>query len=228
MKKFFKRVFYLLLALALVAGLAALLRNELVRSYLERTWTRQTGFQTVVGEVQVSLRRPEVMIRNIRLLNPESLGGRPFLDAPELRVEYDPRLLFSRELQLRLRHLSLEVNEAYLMRKGKGQSTQQMLVDQIRRQRGSAAGGGGWISFGGIERLSFSLKHYAYVDHYQLSNSQDLALDLEGYGGTNLVVLKDFVDFYTRLGREHGLRALPVEDASAGITNAAGPSAEKR
>jgi hypothetical protein len=228
MKKFFKRVFYLLLALTLLAGLVVLLRNELVRSYLERTWAQQTGFETVVGEVSISLRSPAVTIRNVRLLNPESLGGRPFVDAPEIQVEYDAHLLFSRELQLRLRRVSLELEEVYLMRKAKGQSTQQILVDRIRRQQEPEASRRGWVSFGGIERLSLSLKHYAYVDHFQLSNSQDLALALEDYTGTNLVSLKHFSDFYVRLGRDHRLHPLPVEAPSPGETNSTSRSAGRR
>src|SRR4051812_15473543 len=101
--KFVVRWLFRLLVLVIVLVVAAvLLLDTIARAVVEARLRRQTGMEVKVGSVSVGLMSPVLTIENLKLYNTAEFGGSPFLDMPELHVEYDRGALWSRRLHCKL------------------------------------------------------------------------------------------------------------------------------
>ena len=60
-----------------------------------------------IGSVSLGLAEPTMTIQNLKLYNPPDFGGTPFLDIPEIHVEYDRAALARHELHVTLLRFNL-------------------------------------------------------------------------------------------------------------------------
>jgi hypothetical protein len=98
----FKWVFRLVMSLVILVILAVIIflltYNSILRAYIEHNIRAQTGLEAEIGRFNLSLTQPTIEIQNFELFNPTNFGGAPFLDLPEIHIEYDLSALSKREL----------------------------------------------------------------------------------------------------------------------------------
>src|SRR5271170_5095447 len=107
MKWIFKWVFRLFLLSVVLAIVLLLSLNSILRVFIEHQIRAQTGMDAEVGRFSLGLAEPTVTIQNLKLYNPPSFGGTPFLDIPEIHVEYDRAALARHEIHVTLLRFNL-------------------------------------------------------------------------------------------------------------------------
>jgi hypothetical protein len=107
MKWFFKWLFRLFLLAVVLIVILLLSFNSILRLWAEHRIRTETGMDAQIGKFSLSLTEPTVTIQNLKLYNPPSFGGTPFLDIPEIHVEYDRAALAKREIHLTLLRFNL-------------------------------------------------------------------------------------------------------------------------
>ena len=111
MKRIFKWLLGLFLAavLLVVVGVIVILLsyNSILRVAMERQIRAQTGMDADIGSLKIGLISPTVEIQNLKIHNSRDFGGTPFLDIPEIHVEYDRAALARHEIHLTLLRFNL-------------------------------------------------------------------------------------------------------------------------
>lgn len=111
LKFLFKWVFRLcLLAVVLVLLLVALVvwgLDPLLRVFVEHNLRANTGMEAELGQFHLGLVEPEITLRDLRLYNGPQFGGAPFLNIPELHVEYDRDALRHGQIHVTLMRFNL-------------------------------------------------------------------------------------------------------------------------
>jgi uncharacterized protein involved in outer membrane biogenesis len=102
MKFVFRWAFRLFIVLVVLVVAGILLLDTIAREYVEYQIHSQTGMETRIGKVRVGLLNPQLTIENLVLYNSAAFGGSPFVEMPELHVEYDRDSLLSHKLRLKL------------------------------------------------------------------------------------------------------------------------------
>ncbi len=88
MKWLFRWLFRLLILLIVLVVAGVLLLNPIAKEITEYRIKRETGMDVKIGNLEVGILNPGVTIENLVLYNSAEFGGAPFIDLPELRVEY--------------------------------------------------------------------------------------------------------------------------------------------
>ena len=103
--KWLLRLFILAVVLVIIVLLSF---NSIVRIFIEHQIRAQTGMDAEIGSFRLGITEPTVEIQNFKLYNPPSFGGAPFLDIPEIHVEYDRAALAKHEFHITLMRFNLE------------------------------------------------------------------------------------------------------------------------
>jgi hypothetical protein len=188
---------FLLLAIVLVIGLL-LLKDNLARSFTEQQLRASTGFDVKVGKVQLSLLEPRVHIEGLTLYNPPELGGSPFLDAPEIQVEYAPG-----QLALRRAHFTfmrLNIRELNIV-ESNGKTN---LMELLHRVSPAPAGSNNTaraenFAFTGIDLLNLSVGRIRYTDLRRPKRNQDINLGLQNHLVRDVRSEEDFANILLKL-----------------------------
>ena len=147
MKRIFKwllRLFIAAVVLVVVAITVLLLSyNSILRVTMERQIHAQTGMDAEIGSLNVALTSPTVEIQNLKIHNSPDFGGTPFLDIPEIHVEYDRAALARREIHLTL--LRFNLGELDIVKNQAGQTN--IFLPGIKPPA-QKSGGGGNLSTG--------------------------------------------------------------------------------
>ena len=101
MKWLFKWCFRLILLLVVAIIALMLFKDAIVKAVVEQRIRARTGMDVKIGRFSVGIFSPAVTIEKLKLYNRPEFGGTPFIDMPELHVEYDRAALRSRDLRLR-------------------------------------------------------------------------------------------------------------------------------
>ena len=120
-KWLFKWLFRLVLLAVLATVILLLSLNSILRVWVEHRIRAQTGMDAEIGSFSLSLTEPTVTIQKLKIYNPPSFGGTPFLDIPEIHVEDDRTALARHEihvtlLRFNLGELDIVKNEAWTAR----------------------------------------------------------------------------------------------------------------
>jgi len=191
MKRIFKWLFRLALAalaLAVVAAVVLLLSyNAILRVAMERAIRAQTGMDAKIGRFHLALLSPTMEIQNFKIRNPPDFGGTPFLDIPEIHVEYDRAALRARHeihitlLRFNLGELDIVKNQAGLTNiflaglklpaTNSAAGSETNTAADFKRQTG--------FDFTGIDVLNVSIGKLKYVDLQNRNNDreQDIAIE---------------------------------------------------
>jgi uncharacterized protein involved in outer membrane biogenesis len=179
-KWFSKWVFRLVfLALVLVIALAFSF-NSIVRILIEHNIRRQTGMDAEIGRVEVGWTAPTFEIRDMKIYNSPGFGGTPFMDVPEVHVEYDRLALLKGDLHLTL--LRLNLSELDIVRNKNGQinvfltaQTRQknpgISLPSFKKQTG--------YDFNGIDALNVSFDKVKYIDLENRHNDREQTIGLQ-------------------------------------------------
>src|SRR5215469_5241331 len=136
MIKWLVKWLFRLALLAVVLVIVALLSlNTIVRVLIEHNIRAQTGMDAEIGRVEIGWTEPTFEIRDLKIYNPPSFGGTPFLDVPEIHIEYDRVALLKKDLHLTL--LRLNLSELDIVKSPKGDLNMYAL-SQIQVQQPNA------------------------------------------------------------------------------------------
>ena len=215
--KWMFRLFLLAVALTVIAVVVAILSlDSVVRQMMEHNIRAQTGMDAELGRVSVGLLEPRLEIRDLKLFNPPSYGGTPFLDIPEIHVEYDRAALTHSQLHLillrfNLGELDIVKNEAGqtnlfalglgvpLPQPGKSASLEAAGKDataQFHRQTG--------LTFVAIDNLNISIGTLKFIDLKNASHNRTQKIGIENLVLHNVKSPADLVGLTTLIALRSG------------------------
>jgi uncharacterized protein involved in outer membrane biogenesis len=116
----FKWIVRLFLLAVVLIVILVLCFNSILRVLIEHDIRRQTGMDAEIGRFQLGIAEPTITIQDMKIYNPPSFGGTPFLEIPEIHVEYDRSALARRELHLTL--LRFNLGELDIVKNAQGQT----------------------------------------------------------------------------------------------------------
>jgi uncharacterized protein involved in outer membrane biogenesis len=213
MKRIFKWLLGLFLAavLLVVVGVIVLLLsyNSILRVEIERQIRAQTGMDADIGSLKIGLISPTVEIQNLKIHNSRDFGGTPFLDIPEIHVEYDRAALARHEIHLTL--LRFNLGELDIVKNQAGQTNIFLPGIKSPAPKSSSSGGNAMANtntfppgtespvqksggggnplanfqkqsgfdFTGIDMLNVSIGRVKYIDLNNQQNNREQTIGIE-------------------------------------------------
>jgi uncharacterized protein involved in outer membrane biogenesis len=168
-KWIFKWALRLFLLAVVLIVILVLSFNSIMRVLIEHNIRKQTGMDAEIGRFQLGIAEPTITIVDMKIYNPPNFGGTPFLEIPEIHVEYDRPALAKRQLHLTLVRFNL--GELDIVKNAQGQTNIFSLGlefpkstsgngnrerDELKRQTG--------LEFTGIDALNVSVGTFKYID----------------------------------------------------------------
>ncbi len=169
------RLFLLAVVLVVIFFLSL---DTILRLTTEHRIRAQTGMEAEIGKFHLGLLEPVIEIKDLRLYNPANFGGTPFLNIPEIHVEYD-RLALARN-QIHITLLRFNLGELDIVKNEAGQTNlfalgvnvpakkdlaQSKPFDTFKRQTG--------LDFKGIDVLNVSVGTAKYIDLKDQKNNRE-------------------------------------------------------
>ena len=216
MKKLLKWFFGLVLLLVVVVVIFFLSLDSILRVVAENRIRAQTGMDAEIGEFHVGLFEPVVTIKNFKIHNPPAFGGTPFLNIPEIHIEYDRDALKKDQIHITLMRfnlgeLDIVKNEAgqtnlfslgvALPAKGTKTSGAQSLAE-FKQKTG--------LNFEGIDVLNVSVGSAKYIDLGNPGNDREQKIGIDNLvmknvrtpadlAGLGVLVALRSGDFFTKV-----------------------------
>jgi uncharacterized protein involved in outer membrane biogenesis len=185
MKWLFKWLFRLFLLAVVLVVILLLSLNSILRVVIENRIRARTGMDAEIGKFSAGLLEPTVEIQNLRLYNPPAFGGTPFLNIPEIHVEYDRAALARREIHLTL--LRFNLGEFDIVKNEAGQTNLFSLGVPLTAKK-SSGGAAGFkeqtgYDFKSIDVLNVSVGTVKFIDLKNQRNNREQTIGLD-----NLVI----------------------------------------
>jgi len=182
MKWIFKWLFRLFLLAVVLIVILLLSLNSILRVWVEHRIRAQTGMEAEIGRFSIGLTEPTVTIQNFKLYNPPDFGGTPFLDIPEIHVEYDRAALVTRHeihltlLRFNLGELDIVKNEAgrtniFFLATAAAKKTGGGSATEFARQTG--------LEFTGIDVLNVSVGTAKFIDLKDQRQNREQIIGIE-------------------------------------------------
>jgi len=225
MKRILKWFFGLVLLVVVLAVLFLLSLDTILRGVMENRIRAQTGMDAEIGRIHLDLLEPVITIKDFKVHNPPNFGGTPFLNIPEIHVEYDRDALLKNQVHLTLVRFNL--GELDIVKNEKGETN--LFSLGVKLPAKGAAGGGNaglkeiksrtGLDFQGIDVLNVSVGTLKYLDLKDPGKNLEQKIGLE-----NLLIrnVKSGADL-TGLATVVGLRGNEVLGILVGKNN---PSAD--
>ena len=188
-----KLIRWLLILVALLVLLGVIVfisKDAITRKFLEETISARTGMETRIGKVTVGIANHGVTVENLKMFNKAEFGGLPFLDLPEVHVEYDVPAFEAHRIHLKLVRLTLAEMTVVLTPQGQMNvaGLEKKALDQLSQSRTNLDG----YTFTGIDTLNITLGK-AHVTLLGTTNApQDYDFGIHNQIFTNLVTEDDF------------------------------------
>jgi uncharacterized protein involved in outer membrane biogenesis len=165
----------LFVAVALIVGLL-LSKDAIAKAAVVQQIRAQTGMDVKIGRFSIGLLSPVVTIENFKLYNTPEFGGTPFLDIPELHIEFDRDALTQRKLHITL--LRLNLAELTVVRNDSGRTN---ITSQARLRAPLSPGAKAveHIEFTGVEVANLSLGRAQFIDLRNPRNNREFNANLQ-------------------------------------------------
>jgi hypothetical protein len=157
--------------------------DSILRVWVEHNMRARTGMDVEIGRFSLGLAEPTVTIQDFKLFNPPSFGGTPFLDIPEIHVEYDRAALARHEIHVTL--LRFNLGELDIVKNEAGQ-TNLFSIAALPSVKKTSGGGGGknfakesGFEFTGIDVLNVSVGTAKYIDLKDSKNNREQKIGIE-------------------------------------------------
>jgi uncharacterized protein involved in outer membrane biogenesis len=183
--KWLLRLAFAVVALVVVTVIVLLLSyNSILRVTMERQIRAQTGMDVEIGSLKIALTSPTVEIQNLKIHNSPGFGSTPFLDIPEIHVEYDRAALARREIHLKL--LRFNLGELDIVKNQAGQTN--IFLSGIKSPVQKSIGGGNPMAdfkkqsgfdFTGIDMLNVSIGKVKYIDLNNQQNNREQTIGID-------------------------------------------------
>ena len=207
MKRLFKWLLRLVMAVVVLAVLLLLFKDSILRSIVEHRLRQRTGMEVKIGKFSSSLFAPVFTLENVKVYNPAEFGGAPFLSVAELHLELSPSELTRRNVRVTLARLDL--SELDVVRNEQGLTNVISIMDRVKIHTKK---NGGWkkifgdFEFTGVDTLNLSLGKVRYIDLKEPRNSSQASLDLQNQVWrdlTNRAVLEaDLIMLWFNIGNK--------------------------
>jgi hypothetical protein len=183
-KWLFKWLFRLFLLAVVLVVILLLSLNSILRVAAEHRIRAQTGMDAEIGKFSVGLVEPTVEIQNLRLFNPPAFGGTPFLNIPEIHVEYDRAALARHEIHVTLMRFNL--GELDIVKNEAGQTNLFALGVPLPGKKSSSGASfkkQTGYDFQSIDVLNVSIGKVKFIDLKNQRNNREQTIGLD-----NLVI----------------------------------------
>ena len=188
MKWIFKWLFRLFIAAAVLLVLAVVIfllsYNSILRVVIERQIHARTGMDAEIGGLKVALTSPTVEIRDFKIRNTPDFGGTPFLNIPEIHIEYDLAALQRREIHIKL--LRFNLGELDIVKNQAGRTN--IFLPGIKSQAKKSGVGGNPLAnfkkqsgydFTGIDMLNVSIGKVKFIDLQNPRNNREQTIGID-------------------------------------------------
>ena len=177
--KWLLRLFILAIALVVILLLSY---NSILRVVIEHNIRAQTGMDAEIGRFKLGLLEPTIEIQNLKIYNPPSFGGTPFLDIPEIHVEYDRAALARWKIHVTLMRFNL--GELDIVKNEAGQTNIFALGLSVPTKK---SGGQATINFKrqtgydfkGIDALNVSIGKAKFIDLKNPQNNREQTIGID-------------------------------------------------
>jgi len=220
MKCLFKWFFRLSFLLVLLVVAVVLGKDAMLKAAVERQIRAQTGMDVKIGRFSLGLFSPVVTIEDFRLYNTAEFGGTPFVDIPELHIEYDRMALTERKLHITL--LRFNLAELNIVKNEAGHTNLVSMMTKPPPPRARNSKGVPEIEFTGIDVLNLSLGRLRLLDLRDRQRSGELYIGLRDQVFRNVKSQSDLVGVLFLLWLRSGDR-LAAEPINAPSTQSGQP-----
>jgi uncharacterized protein involved in outer membrane biogenesis len=225
MKKLFKWLFRLLIVLVILLVVLVLFLDRIAKSLTERQIRERTGMEVKIGKLTIGLTSPTITVLNVKLINPPEFGGSPFLDVPELRINYDLSALSSRKIHLTL--LRLNLAELHVVQNRNGKTNLKALEERKKQKDSGSATTATKTEFQGIDTLTVSIGRIKYTSQLTNADNREIWIGARNETIKDVKSGKDLVPLITRISLEKNVPFLAESLLDKG-TNAVQKEAQKK
>ena len=181
-KFIFKWGLRLLLLAIVLAVISFLSLDTLVRVAMEHNIRKKTGMDAEIGKFHLGLTEPVLTIKNLKLHNSPAFGGTPFLEIPEIHVEYDRAALKAGRIHLTL--LRFKLGELDIVKNEAGQTNIFSLGVKVPDKKASGAAMKDFkkqtgYEFTGIDVLNVSVGTAKFIDLKNQENNRTQTIGIE-------------------------------------------------
>jgi hypothetical protein len=166
---------FLILAIVLIVALL-LLKDEILKSVAESQIRKNTGMDVKIGSISTSFTQPVFHLENFVLYNTAEFGGGPFLDVPDLRLEFYPDA--TRKGELRFKLVRMNVRELNIVESRDGRTNYLSIVKTLERL-GSGKTNDGSFEFKGIDTLNLTVGKIKFTSLRQPRQNQEFNFALQ-------------------------------------------------
>ena len=189
MIRFITRWLFRLLILLIVLGVSlVLLKDILLKSWIESRIRSETGLEARIGGFELALLAPTLTLEDFILYNPAQFGGSPLLIIKEIHVEYDREALSHRELKITL--LRVNLSEIDVVENQKGETNLQML-QALTQANSQKKGGEQSLDFMGIDTLNLTLGRIRFVSLKTPGPAREIELGVKNQIQKNIKTAAD-------------------------------------
>jgi uncharacterized protein involved in outer membrane biogenesis len=178
---FFKWVLRLCLLAVVLIIIFLLSLNTILRVVIEHNIRAQTGMDAEIGRFKLGLTEPTLEIQDLKIYNPPSFGGTPFLDIAEIHAEYDPAALARKEVHLTL--LRFNLAELDIVKNQSGQTNIFALAKAPQIKSGAPSASNfkkqTGYDFQRIDALNVSFGKAKYIDLKNPANDREQIIGLQ-------------------------------------------------
>jgi hypothetical protein len=189
--KWLLRLFILAVVLVVIFFLSL---DSMLRVMMEHRIRAQTGMEAEIGKFSIGLVSPTITIKDLKIYNPASFGGTPFLNIPEIHVEYDRAALARREIHVTLMRFNL--GELDIVKNQAGQTNIFSLGVSLPIKK---SGGKSAVNFKkrtgydftGVDVLNVSVGKTKFIDLKDRRNNRGQTIGIENIVIKNVKSLPD-------------------------------------
>jgi uncharacterized protein involved in outer membrane biogenesis len=185
MKTLLKWFFGVVLLLVVLAVIFLLSLDTILRVTAENRIRAQTGMDAEIGKFHLGLLEPVVTIQDLKIHNPPAFGGTPFLNIPEIHVEYDREALAKNQIHLTLVRFNL--GELDIVRNEAGQTNLFALGVALPKKNELNNGSAGLkefkkrtgCDFVGVDVLNVSVGFARFIDLKNPANNREQKIGID-------------------------------------------------
>ena len=166
---------FLILAIVLVVALL-LLKDQIVTSLAETKIRQSTGMEVKIGAIHTSLTRPVFNVENFVLYNTAEFGGGPFLDIPDLALEFYPDAIGKQELHFKL--VRLNVRELNIVESKTGKTNIINVSAALESAQSNKSNQAAFV-FKGIDTLNLTVGKVRSINLRLPNRNQEMNLALQ-------------------------------------------------
>jgi len=184
MKRFLKWFCGVVLLLAVAVVIFLLSLDTILRVVVENRIRAETGMTAEIGKLHFGLTEPVITIKDFKVYNPPEFGGAPFLNIPEIHVEYDRDALAKNQIHITLMRFNL--GELAIVKNEAGQTN--LLSLGVTMPKKDKTGGNQelkefkertGLEFKGIDVLNVSVGSAKFIDLKNSANNREQKIGIE-------------------------------------------------